>query len=243
MFLLFPDGMVYKRKRTYQVKKYYPRPAPSRWSVYGSAGRQLVKDVMYLKTLINSEPHNWYQQLANNFNYNGLLYSLSDIPQGDNFNNRTGLRVLPRFLNVNWVVTGGEANAVVRIVLFRYWGEQTSDAAPAVTPAEVMRTVGTAFAPLSHLNDNNTGPKGDRQRRIEVHKSELINLDRTERTQQVGKWDVEVNGMNTSRKEHIEYPAAATSEPVSGGFYILFLSNSLTNSAMSLESKLTFYDN
>lgn len=205
---------------------------------------QLARDVMYLKTLINSEPHNWYTNQANNFNYNGIVVSLCNVTQGDAEVDRTGNRILPRYMNVKWQVTSGTVNNMVRVILFRYWGEATS-AAPGVTVAEVLRTtaLGTVQAPLAHLNEDNTGPKGDRARRIEVHRNELINLDEVERRCYVCDWDVEVNGMYVNKKEHIEYRSGATEEPISGGFYMLFIGASATNDSYQLESKLTFYDN
>lgn len=181
-----------KRKRTYQVKRRYTKPAPSRWSIYGSAGKQLAKDVLYLKTLINSEPHRFETFGTNNFNWNGLIFSLSDVPMFSN---------------------------------------------------EILENIGTTYAPLSHLNDDNVGPKGDRQRRIEVHRSVLLNLDRTERSAEVGNWDVEVNGMNTQRKEHMEWRGVPTEQPISGGFYLMVIGDSVANGSFKFDSKLVFYDN
>lgn len=231
-----------KRKRTYPVKRRYMKPAPSRWSIYGTAGKQLAKDVLYLKTLINSEPHKHETSGTNNFNWNGLIFSLSDIPQGDQNIHRTGNRVLPRYLNINWQVVGAEANAVVRVLLFRFWGETTS-AAPAVIPNEVLDNIGTTYAPLSHLNDDNVGLRGDRQRRIEVHRSVLLNLDRTEMTATCGSWDVEVNGLYAQKKEHMEWRGVPTEQPISGGFYVMVIGDSVVNGSFKFNSKLMFYDN
>lgn len=220
----------------------YKRKAPSRWDVYYGAGRQLAKDVMYLKTLINSEPHNWYQQSANNFNWNGIVVSLCDVPTGDSAADRTGNRVLPRYMNVNWRLSYAATSSTFRVILFRYWGEATS-AAPGVTVNEVLRSSGTQFAPLTHLNEDNTGQKGDRNRRIEVLRSALINLDGVEKVSEVGTWDVEMNGMNVSKKEHMEWRSDVTEEPISGGVYMLFIGNVVGNGGYQLESKLVFYDN
>lgn len=230
----------YKRK----TQPYYRPLPPTRFQTYGAAGKQLVKDVMYLKTLINSEPHNWYVNSGNNYNYNGIVVSLSNVTVGDSEQDRTGNRVLPRYLNVRWHVTSGSVNNLVRVILFRYWGEATS-AAPTVTVAEVLRNtaLGTVQAPLAHLNEDNTGPKGDRARRIEVHRNDLVSLDDVERRCVCGEWDVQVNGMNIDKKEHIEWRSTSTEEPISGGFYILFIGASATNDSYQLESKLTFYDN
>lgn len=229
----------YKRK---YVGTYPRRPAPNRWRTYGGAAKQLAKDVMYLKTLINSEPHLHYVSGGNNYNYNGLIVSLSDVPQGDSFGQRTGNRVLPRYLNVKWQVQSASDNNIARVMLFRYWGEAVN-AVPNVTVDEILRTVGATNAPLSHLNDDITGQKGDRNRRIEVLRNELVNLDRVERKSYVCDWDVQVNGIGVEPKEHCEWRSNATEAPISGGFYLLFIGASLTNDAANYESKMTFYDN
>ena len=124
---------------------------------------QLARDVMYLKTLINSEPHHFYVNAGNNYNYNGAVVSLSNVAVGNLDTDRTGNRVLPRYLNVKWYVTTGSVNNLARVMLIRYWGEATS-AAPNVTISEVMRgtALGTVQAPLAHLNEDNTGAVGDR---------------------------------------------------------------------------------
>lgn len=198
---------------------------------------------MYLKSLVNTEPHRKYIQDANNFNYNGYIVSLSSVASGTGADQRTGQRALPRYVNVNWKVFAGEDNSVIRVMLFRYWGEATSDTGPSVTPAEVLRTVGTSYTPYAHLNEDNCGSKGDRQRRIEVLRSEMFAVDNQERRLVTGCWDVEMNGMNVQKKEHIEWPGSATTEPISGGVYMLFASSTLTNAGMQMESKLVFYDN
>lgn len=139
-------------------------------------------------------------------------------------------------------MVGANNGAMIRIMLFRYWGEASS-AAATVTVAEVMRDVGSQFSALSHLNEDNVGPRGDRTRRIEVLRNELVSVDQTERKAAVGMWDVEVNGMHVTKKEHIEWRDSVTAEPISGGFYMLFIGRFALNEEYRLESKLVFYDN
>lgn len=233
---------VYKRKR-YTTRRYYPKPAPSRWSIYGGAGKQLVKDVMYLKTLINSEPHHYTVQDANNVNYNGQCGSLSNVPVGDGAEERTGTRILPRYLNMNWQIGQTDtATYTIRLLIFRWWGEATDAAPPTCTPGEVLYTVGTQFAPLTHLQPEVTGPKGDRNRRVEVLRNEIFTLDGTQAKSTTRQYDIEVNGMNAPRKEHIEYGASA--QPVSGGFFFIIITDNVaSNVYYKVESKMVFYDN
>jgi len=229
----------YKRK----YKGTYPRrPAPSRWNTYMGAGKQLASDVMYLKTLINSEPFYHFVPTSNNYNYNGNVISLCNIPSGDTGFSRTGNRILPRFLNIKWQVTSATADNMARVMVFRYWGE-TPNSTPSVTANEIIQNTGTQFAPLAHLNTDITGQKGDRNRRIEVLRNELVSLDFIERRSYVCEWDIQMNGMGVEPKEHIEFRNSDTAEPLSGGVYILFVGGFATNDAFKLDSKLTFYDN
>lgn len=224
--------------------KRYPA-VRKRYNVYAPAVKQLASDVMYLKGLINSERKYHVLQASNNYDYNGLIFSLADIPQGDAAINRDGNSILPRYLSVNYVI--GATNSastpiVIRMILFRYWGEATSGT-PSVTTSEILSTTGTQFAPLSHLNDNNTGSKGDRERRIEVLRNDLYSFDLVDKRDVTGSYNITMN--NGNLKEHIKYDAAATSQPTSGGLYILVISNDATstNARFTFESKLTFYDN
>lgn len=237
----------YPVRRTGYKRKYrgtYPRraPPPSRWSTYLGAGKQLAKDVMYLKTLINSEPHYHFVPTSNNYNYNGNVVSLCNVPQGDTGFDRTGNRVLPRYLNVKWQVTTASGNNIARVMLFRYWGE-TPSGTPSVQANEIMQNLGTQYAPLAHLNTDITGQKGDRNRRIEVLRNEVVNLDQVERTSYTCEWDVQMNGMGVEPKEHIEWRGTTTEEPLSGGVYIIFIGGKAANDTFTLVSKLTFYDN
>lgn len=236
--------MVYNRV----VKKALARypAAKKRFNVYYPAARQLASDVMYLKGLINSEPKYHIVQSANNFSYNGTVISLSSIPQGDDTTNRDGNMVLPRYLSINLLLgsTDGNTDPVrVRCILFRYWGEATSST-PSVSVSEILSTVGSSYAPYSHLNDDNTGARGDRQRRIEVLKSKLVSFDNCAVLNRIYKWNIVMNG-NNKKKEHIKFVGSSTGEPVSGGLYILFISDLIlsTEAKYQFESKLTFYDN
>lgn len=228
-------------------RKYYKKKKQGRVQIYGRAGKQLYKDVMYLKTLVNSEPHNFTAASSNNIDSTGVVISLNDIAVGDGITERTGTSLLPRWQSLNLTINkkitpaGTVDHETYRIILFRYWGEASS-AAPAVTLAEVLQSsVENAF-----LNDDNTGSKGDRERRIEVHKSKFFTLDSVAQTARVFKWNVAVNGPQKKVKEHIKYRTQNTEQPVSGGFYLLIMSDNATGankSAYKYNSKLVFYDN
>lgn len=220
-----------------------------RVNVYGKAGYQLYKDVMYLKGLVNAEPKIHSVSASNNFGYNGVIVSLCDVPVGDNTNHRDGNRILPRYMNIKFhvnrlIASPTNSHSTIRYIVFRWWGESPNVAgvAPAVT--DIIAFTGTQYAPISQLNSAVTGSKGDRNRRIEVHRSSFITLDSVSKTAFDEDFNITLNGDNAP-KEHIEYYDSTTNPPTSGGFFILFINdNSVTSDvAFYLASRLTFYDN
>lgn len=231
-------------RRTYKRKE---NPYKKRVRVYGRAGKQLYKDVMYLKSIVNAEPKYFQQGLIKQLDDNGTVDSLCNIAQGDGVNNRDGTSVLPRFLTIQASVKKNlNASAVdfetVKILIFRYWGEQTTSA-PSVTIADILQDGDC----LSFLNDDNTGKRKDRERRIELARSKFFTIDKVNRTSYTFKINIEVNGMSKQHKDHIKYRSNATEDPVSGGFYFLMISDvsntDLYKSDLDFRSKLTFYDN
>jgi len=234
------------------ARKYAPmiaRGATKRYGVYAPAVKQLASDVMYLKGVINSEPHLHITQSSGNFDYSGTVISCCDIPLGDTDVSRTGNRVLPRYFSLHMQirqdVTTTTKHATHRVIVFRYWGEVTSSASPNVTANEVLSTTGNTFAPLSHLNQRNVGPKGDRQRRIEILRNEQFSLDQVGVTFKDIVYNIEMNGKSKAQKEHMEWYGTATAQPISGGIYVLVINdnNVSTDQTYKFEAKITYYDN
>lgn len=235
--------------KVYKQKKYpLYKGIAQRSMVYGRAGHQLARDVAYLGTLINSEPKNFYVITSNNFFQDSNPISLSQIAQGDGYLNRDGNVVLPRYISTRITINKSlNASALdhetVRVMLFMYNGESTSSA-PSVTQSEVLATIQN---PLSTLNYNNTGSKGDRSRRIEVLRDEIKTLDKVSLTNIQIDWNIEINGMKVNNKQHMRFRSSSTEDPVSNGLYLLIMSdNSAASSykgSYSLYNKLVFYDN
>lgn len=233
------------------VKKY---PAVRRrYKVYYPAIRQLGKDVMYLKGLINSEPKSHIVNSSNNFNSAGTVVSLCDIPQGDGEANRDGNRVLPRYftlnVHINKAIDSGYAggtttnHTTVRMIIFRWWGEAVGGVGANPTPTEILGTVGDQYAPMRTLDQKITGSKGDRSRRIEVHRTEMFTLDQLSRTSMDFNFQIKLNG-GKKPKEHMEFGTSATAAPTDGGFFILCISDIIGNDvSYYLVSKTVFYDN
>lgn len=237
--------MPYKKNYRRNGNGYHP--IAKRVNTYGRAGYQLYKDVSYLATLINSEMHSFQLATSNNIDSVGRTESMNIIPQGNGENERTGNSVLPRYQSINIHVNkaiAGPAHETFRVILFRYWGEATS-AAPVVTVGEILDSFG-AIGPLNFLNEDNTGKRGDRERRIEIHKSKLFTLDQVADTSRTWKWNIEVNGMNKKVKDHVKFRSDVLESPVSGGFFLLFISDNATGSnkaSFGIQCKINYHDN
>lgn len=238
--------MVYKTVK-YAAKKY---PAiRKRANVYIPAVRQLASDVMYLKGLVNSEPKQFGLATSGNFDYTGTVVSLCNIVTGDTSYNRDGNRVLPRYLNIKFHCNRGitaptYTHTTIRYVLFRWWGESPNAAGVAPAPSDILESTSTQFAPLGHLKTDIVGSRGDRNRRIEVHRSGFMTLDSVSKTSIDCDFNIQLNG-GTKPKEHMEYYDSTTAPPTSGGFFILFINDNPTSAdaAFYLRSVITFYDN
>lgn len=224
-------------------------PIVKRVNIYAPAVKQLASDVMYLKGLINSEPKTHITTSSNNFSYAGTVVSLCDVPTGDTSNSRDGNRILPRFLNIKFHINRGISgttytHSTVRFVIFRWWGETANAAGTAPTASDVLTNTSSQYAPMGHLSQAITGNKGDRNRRIEVHRSGMFTLDSVSKTSVDEDYNITLNGGNGT-KEHIEYYDPNTNPPTSGGFFILFINDNPTSSdtAYYLQSRITFYDN
>lgn len=230
----------------YKRRKY---KKPGRLQVYGAAGKQLYKDVMYLKSLVNSEPHYHVLQTSGNFDGTGTVLSLCDIPQGDDAINRTGTSVLPRFLTVRLLVNKAIDGAALshetfRVIIFKYWGEDPNTA-PSVSVGDILEYT-SAPSPTNFLDTGITGAKRDRERRIQVLRNKIFTLDQVATTSRVYDWNITMNGPKVKYKQHIKYRSSATEEPCSGGLYCLVISNysgAAAKSSYNIASKINYYDN
>lgn len=235
----------------YRKQKKYPlyKGISKRVNTYGPATMQLAKDVAYLGSIINSEPTNFEVKTSGNVGYNGVVIDLTAVPQGDSAGTRHGNILLPRFISfrmhANKRISASTADHITfRVMLFRSWVE-TADTATVPAPADIMNIVGAAGAPMSHLNDNVTGARGDRQRRIEVLRSDFITLDAVGKTSKDYSYNIQMNGPNVQNKQHIKYLGAATATAISGGIYCYLCSDNATATEVAyyIDSRLTFYDN
>lgn len=234
--------------RSFAKQAYRKYPAIKRRAkVYVPAVRQLASDVLYLKGLINSEPKNHLAIVDNNVNWSGVVISLCDVPQGDGSINRDGDRVLPRYLGIhmtcNRTATCTTVHQQLRVIIFRFWGESANAVGALPAVADIIDHTGSIYAPRSFLDQAITGPRGDRQRRIEVLRNYYTSLS-PDKTYIDIQENIEMNGKTQNRKEHLEYFDNTTNPPTSGGVFVLIVTdNTLSEAAYHLTSKLTYYDN
>ena len=250
-----------RKMHTYGPNKYIVQAAKRHYYRKGSGVQysRIVRDVKYLKGLINSEPQPFVVTNSNNVDWAGIIVSLSSVVQGDQEGQRTGDRILPRYLSLKGYCTGAPPaiqNAITyKVMVVRLWTESTS-APPNVVVSDVLSAneISTAFAPIGFLQQNNVGPRGDRQRRIEVLRSETFticnNFDTTavaggSSSRALWDWNIEMN--KGDKKEHIEFIDNNTAQPISGGLYFLIINDvpaaSANKPAFYIASKMTFYDN
>lgn len=222
--------------------------AKKRYKIYSKAGNQLYSDVAYLKTLINSELHQHFVDQTFTSDNDGVVYSLSSVPQGDGISSRTGNSILPRYLTCHaQIYKNMDASSVnhttMRVILFQYWGEGTDAGnSAAVNMGDVLKEDN----PLSFLNPANTGAKGDRERRIRILRNRMFILDKVTKTSQIIKFNISMNGPKKDTKEHCKFNASNTAEPLSGGLYFLVVddnSSGIHKNAIILKTSYKFHDN
>ena len=226
----------------------YSKAISHRGKVYGAAGYQLYKDVNYLMTLVNSELHIFGRGQSFNSSSTGVVYSLTSIPQGDTSADRTGTSVLPRYVGLNMTVyknldSSSTNHTNMRIILFQYWGEASdSGSGASVSVSDVL----SPASPIGFLNPDNTGSRGDKERRIRILRDQRFVLDKLSYTSRVIKMNVQLNGQKQKQKQHIKFDSSTTAEPLSGGIYLLVIDDNATgvhHNACDFLCHTKFYDN
>lgn len=203
--------------------------------IYGRAGGQLYKDVMYIKSLVNSELHyvdNSYT--GQNISSAGSIYHLSGISQGDTNSTRSGNSVLPRYLNLIIKLQNGNADDVVRCMIFRW----KDNSVPAM--ADIFENSSTPV--YSPLNDNISGNVKDRK--IDVLVTErIVLIPNTSAEIVLWKENIDLNAPTKTVKDHIKYDDNTSTAPLGGIYMLLVGRQPTTTTAMEGNAKFSFHDN
>lgn len=194
---------------------------------------QVAKDVWYLKGLINSEKKYYDNaQLSNTISYNGLVYNLCAMAQGDGTQQRTGNSIFARSLSVRLTAIQRGAstsnNMKVMIVL-----DKNADVAAAPAASDILETTGSTNAPLSHLKFP------EARNRFKILKVKQIVLNSTNRTQQCCN-------IYLKMRHHIKFTGTTAASLGKGQLYLVVISDTVAGTddpAIRYQSRVMYHDN
>lgn len=217
-----------------QRKRKYGGAA--RYKNYRRGGKQLYKDVMYLKSLVNSELHYDYASYTTqNISSSGSIYHLSEVSQGDGVTHRSGNSIMPRYLNVQVRLQNSSTTLdTVRLLIFRWKDNSTP------TIAELFEN--TSMPVYSPLNDNITGNSKDRQ--IDIIKSKIFMVGSAQANPALFYKKVfDLNPPGKPIKDHVKFDGTTATAP-SGGIYMVLIGRQSTQyTVFEGMHKLSFHDN
>lgn len=206
---------------------------------YQRGGKQLFKDVMYLKALVNSESHYVYNSYTGQaISASGTIYHLSAISQNDTNYGRSGNSVLPRYLNMQVRLHAGTDLTnidTVRMMIFR-WKDNS-------TPSISDLFEDPSNPVYSPLNDNISGNTRDRQLDIIKSKLFLIGVQTPSNGSQLYKKVFDLNPPQKEVKDHIKFNNTATVDPLGGIYMLLIGRHAVTTATFEGSVKLSFHDN
>lgn len=217
--------MPYYRKRyrrRYRRRKIYKKPM--RYKVADMA-YNAYRGVSYLKGLVNSEMYHHPVTGTATPDTSGTVVHITNIAQGDDDNNRTGLSVLVKsvFIRMSATINASATTTFIRIILFRDT-QQVGDSTPAVT------SILESASYLAPLNTNSVG-------RYSVLKDVLFCLDGVRQDTKIMKWYKKMSS-------HVRYNGTASTDIQKNGMYLLFISSEATNTpSLPYNIRLAYHDN
>lgn len=128
-------------------KKHYKRkPKPrSRWQNYSGAASQLVKDVNYLKKMVNVEMKLATLSISASPTYSGAISIMNNPAQGDTDLSRDGDSIKNQDVTISMIARAGLSSAIVRVIVF--WDKQNK--ITSVSEFLDSTYVGGLFAPIA----------------------------------------------------------------------------------------------
>lgn len=142
--------MPYYKKKTYRKRKVGPWGKRAR--IYGRAGSQLVKDVMLLKSVINTE----YKRVDTTYNAvasaTPVITLLNGSIQGTDFDERVGRTIRFKSFDIKGFLTPGSTSGN-----FRAWLviDNTPNSTLPVIGDIIEQTAGPGDYSIGHRNLNN----------------------------------------------------------------------------------------
>lgn len=206
-----------------------------------------TKSIKQLQVYSNPELNFHYGTGSANITNSGSISNLTQISKGTGQTVREGNKIMPRYLQYNFSLqknmgAGSPNHEVVRLIVFRAWIKEAVDGVvPGISPSDVLYQV----HPLSFLNPDITGKKGDRSRRIQILRNKMVTLDKQTITSKTYKFSISMNGPNVANKQPVTYADGANNDAISGAIYYLLVSDNATGSDYAnfgVNYKLSFYD-
>lgn len=214
----------FRRRRNYRRKPWYKK----KYSVGEIAGKAL-SGVNYLRTLVNAEVKTYDSTLAaQSLDYNGHIYNLTAIPQGDTEQSRDGNSIFLKSIFIRGLITANTVteNNTVRVIIFR----DTMNLGSSPTIGEILESTGSNIATLSPLNHDSHG-------RFQILWTKFFTFSNNGNTAQVWKAYLPI-------RKHVKYTGTLGTDEHKGQIYILLLSNTNVNHPQgNYQARVSFYDN
>lgn len=222
--------MAYKKYNGYRHKNYrkrYTRKAPSRWSIYGAAGSQLVKDVSMLKNMINTEYKVINSTRSTSITNSGALTLLNAAAKGSNQGDRDGRQFRVKSVEAKyfWRINASATTTVCRMMLFI--DKQPSGA--TLSTSDLLETV-------SVVGQRNL----DNRKRFVILRDELVGLGDNGNQICPGKFYKKLD-MKTIFDDS---DAGTIADISSNALYCFFISDQATNTPhVEFDARVRFIDN
>lgn len=165
--------------------------------------------------------------------YNGSVYSLSDIAQGDDFNQRNGRKILLKSIqfSITWYMPAAQINCNCRFLILRDNDLQDSGTLP--TPANILENTGSIYGPTTLRQNDPIYMK-----RFQILCDKRVSLD--------------IYGSGTTKgrdfyKKYVHpifFSSTAAADAAQGSILLLVISDSVTSNLPTfyMNSRLRFVD-
>lgn len=218
-----PGAIKTVKRRKLKSKAWYKK----KYSVSEIATKAL-QGVNYVRQLINVEKKTHDAQVNSTFDYTGIVNCLTLVPGGSAEQQRNGNSILLKAVAIRGRValdTIGVNNSI-RIIVF----QDLSPNPGSVTPANLIESTGTIYAPFSPMNTDNRS-------RFKILSSKLLTLTQSGNANAAFKFYLPVN-------THCKWNSATSSDLNKGHIYTLIVSNTATSlPAVTYMSRVYYYDN
>jgi len=179
-----------------------------------------------VKAIVNSEKHTYSRTISSSTIGNtGTMTEITNVPQGDDFCDRTGRSILAKSVELNgWVFKNSSATTtVLRVIIFKDLNADGSN--PTATDLLTADNTYSLRNPAPH-----------QMKRFKIMLDKNYFLDDAKSKMAKVHFFRELN-------HHIKY-ASTSADSNEGSLWVYLVSNESTNlPTLNLESRLRFYDN